>query len=108
MSKSSTRRRKLTQKQFWNILSKIKAWRLIPPYSLRKYDKSGYIVCPLCAVANYVSKTNKHRLDYGIAAEYLGLSEEFASNVAEAVDDGYLTPYRKRLIRVCKPKVACS
>lgn len=59
--------------------------------------------CPLCAVANQVSKKRRSLLNWVDAANYLGMSLKQAKIIAIAADGGYnvYPKLYKQMVKAC-------
>ncbi len=81
----------MTSKEFFNVLSTIKGWRLKNPYGYsyvrRKCGRNEY--CPVTSVARRVTRKTFAEHEYEKAAKAIGLKRSTAIRIAEAADNIY-------------------
>lgn len=85
---------KTTRTQFWNVLAKLKGFRLLTDGSIRRLR----IECPVCGVANkLLKKPGLFGAAAFSAAKLIGLDPTFVGEVMEAADSRPRKPEIKRL-----------
>ena len=102
-ARADYKRKKMTQKEFYEVLGAIKGWYLDYGGLIRRRGRITRYQCPLTAVYYKLTRKKVDLPRHREIAKNLLLNPTFASNIADAAD-GKENKLRGRLLKACNLK----